>query len=235
MAEAKPLSVSKVIAGVGGALLVASFFLPLASAKGREDARRELFGIKGLRAQIEAQRELAAVQPLIEPAVQAIERFSETPSLRNLSTLAAASSELLETAAGFEPPQANEMRKAALMLSIGRMCLWWLPFVGAVQVLVPAVTRLRGYAGFVGLVARFAFGLFFALLAALPLAGALAEQPEYIGPALWALLAGSLLMMGASLGGVTRSNWWMVLLADLAILGAVVVGLVALAEKVSRW
>jgi hypothetical protein len=63
----------------------------------------------------------------------------------------------------------------------------------------------------------------------------LAEQQEYIGPALWALLAGSLLMMGASLGGVTRSNWWMVLLADLAIFGAVVVGLVALAEKVSRW
>lgn len=235
MADAKPLSISKVVAGIGGALLVASFFLPLASEQGREAARREMFGISGLRGQIEAQRDLEVVRPLIEPALQSIEAFTEMPSLRNLSTAAALSSELLDTAAGFAAAEAAEMRKAATMLSIGRMCLWWLPLVGAVQVLVPAVTLLRGYAGVLGLVARFAFGLFFMLIAAILLAGALSERPEFVGPALWVLLAGSLLMMGASLCGVTRANWWIVLLADLAIFAVAVVGLVSVAEKVSRW
>lgn len=235
MVEAKPLSVSKVVAAVGGGLLLASFFLPLVSDAGRDDLRRELFGGKGLREQIEAQRELAAVQPLIEPAVQAIERFTETPNLRNLSSLASASSELLGTAAELGAPQAAEMRKVATVLSLARLCLWFLPLVGAVQLLVPAVTRMRGYAGFLGLVARFFFGLGFALLALVPLLGASESQQDHIGPAVWSLLVGSLLMMAASLAGVTRSNWWMVLLADLAIFAATIGGLVALAEKASRW
>jgi len=231
MAEAKPLSVSKVVAALGGALLLASFFLPLVSASGREDVRREVFGVQGLRAQIEAQRELAAVQPLIEPAVEAIERFTETPSLRNLSSVAAASTELLDTAADLGAPQAKEMRQASTLLGIARLCLWFLPLVGAVQLLVPLVTRMRGYAGFPGLVARFFFGLGFALLAMVPLLGAPSDQQANIGPAVWALLVGSLLMMVASVAGVTRSNWWMVLLADLAIFGATIGGLVAVAEK----
>ena len=87
---------------------------------------------------------------------------------------------------------------------------------------------------FFGLVARFLFGLGFALLAAVVLVGVPEGQRGYLGPAVWALLGGSLLMMGASVGGVSRGNWWMVLLADLAIFGAVVGGLVALAEAVSR-
>lgn len=235
MVEAKPLSVSKVVAALGGALLLASFFLPMVSDAGREDVRRELFGTRGLRAQIEAQRELAPVQPLIEPAVQAIERFVETPSLRNLSSVASASTELLNTAADLGAPEAKEMRQAATLLGLARLCLWLLPLVGAVQLLVPAVTRMRGYAGFPGLVARFLFGLWFALLAMVPLLGASQSQQDHIGPAVWALLVGSLLMMATSVAGVTRSNWWMVLLADLAILGATVGGLVAFAEKASRW
>jgi hypothetical protein len=234
MAEAKPLSVSKLVAALGGALLMASFFLPLVSAAGREDVRRELFGVKGLRAQIEAQRELAVVQPMIEPALQAIETFTEMPSLRNLSSLAAASTELLDKAADFGVPQAKEMRQASTVLTIARICLWWLPLVGAVQVLAPMLTRMRGYAGFFGLVTRFFFGLGFALLALVPLIGAPSDQQANIGPAVWVLLVGSLLMMVASLAGVTRSNWWMVLLADLAIFGATIGGLVAVAEAVSH-
>lgn len=234
MAEAKPWSVSKLVAALGGALLLASFFLPVVSEAGRRDAQREVLGVGGLRAQIEAQRDLAVVQPLIEPAVQAIERFGEMPNLRNLSSVAAASTELLETAAGLGAPRADELRQAATVLWIARLALWFLPLVGAVQLLVPLATLMRGYAGFFGLVARFLFGLGFALLAAVVLVGVPEGQRPYLGPAVWALLGGSLLMMGASVGGVSRGNWWMVLLADLAIFGAVVGGLVALAEAVSR-
>ncbi len=234
MVETKPLSISKVVAALGGALLVASFFLPLVSEEGRLDARRELFGVEGLRKQIEAQNDLDAVRPLIEPAVQAIERFGEMPSLRNLSTVAAASTELLDQAASLGAPQANEMRQASTLLTIARVGLWLLPLVGAVQLLVPCITRMRGYAGFLGLVARFVFGLGFTLLALFPLLAASAEQQAHIGPAVWALLAGSLLMMGASLGGVTRSNWWMVLLADVVIFAGVVGGLMKLGDTLAR-
>lgn len=234
MAETKPLSVSKVVAALGGALLVASFFLPLVSEEGRADARRELFGVEGLRKQIEAQRDLEVVRPLIEPAVEAIERFGEMPSLRNLSTVAAVSTELLDQAASLGAPQANEMRQVSTLLAIARVGLWLLPLVGAVQLLVPIAARMRGYAGFLGLVARFVFGLGFALVALFPLLAASAEQQAQIGPAVWALLAGSLLMMGASLGGVTRSNWWMVLLADVVIFAGGVGGLMKLGDILAR-
>ena len=59
MAEAKPLSVSKVIAGVGGALLVASFFLPLASAKGRSLKARTRRPARGSSAWTSAMRNTA--------------------------------------------------------------------------------------------------------------------------------------------------------------------------------
>lgn len=230
MAEVKPLSVSKVVAGLGGALLLAAFFLPMVSEEGRGEVRRELTGTQGLRAQFESSRELTAVQPLVEPALQAMEAFIETPSLLRLSGLASASTELLGTAADLGVDQADEMRLAARLLSLARMSLWLLPLAGLVQMLVPAISRLRGYAGVGGLMARFLFGLLFALVAMVPIAGVSEAQRPFIGPAVWSLLTGSLLMMLASVAGVTRSNWWMVLLGDVVILFAVVAGLVGLAE-----
>lgn len=230
MAEAKPVSVSKVVAGLGGALLIAAFFLPMVSEEGRDEVRRELSGARGLRAQIESSRELTAVQPLVEPALQAMEAFIATPSLLKLSGLASASTELLGTAADLGVDKADEMRLAARLLSLARVSLWLLPLTGLVQLLVPAISRLRGYAGVGRLLARFFFGLVFALVAMVPLAGVSEAQRPFIGPAVWSLLTGSVLMMGASVAGVTLRNWWMVVLGDVVILFGVVGGLVSLAQ-----
>jgi len=82
-----------------------------------------------------------------------------------------------------------------------------------------------------GTVARFGFGLLFALVGLIPLAGVPEAEQGLIGSAVWALLAGSLLMMTASIFGVTRSNWWAVLAADVALVIAAGLGLVALANS----
>ena len=222
------------MAALGGALLLGSFFLPLISASGRAQVDRELFGVDDLRAQIEASRDLQAVQPLLEPALQELERFTATPSLRNLSGVMVASGELLEVAAGLGPPEAEEMRRAAKLMGLVRTGLWLLPLVGAVQLVAPLLTLLRGYAGFFGLVARFLFGLIFVAIAFIPLVSVPEAERDMIGPALWVLLAGALLMMAASVLGVTRRNWWGVLLADVALVIGAGGAIVGLAEALKR-
>lgn len=220
LANAEPFSVTKLLAGLGGALLLASFFLPMVdtSKPGASDA----FGIRDLRRQIESTGNLDAVRPLIEPAMQELERFATSPSLKNLTSVAGASGTLLTTAADLGAPEATEMRKIAGILGWVRLGLWLLPLVGLVQLAIPAMSRLRGYAGFLGLVARFFFGWLFLLMALIPIAGAPDAQQALIGPAVWVLLAGAVLMMLASLFGVTRKNWWAVLLVDIAIIAATV-------------
>src|SRR5690606_27218849 len=93
----RPFSVTKVIAGVGGALLIAAFFLPLVDLKAA-GAGGDPFGVQQLRKHIDQSRELAAVKPLIEPAVQSLELFAASPSLKNMSSVAAASRDVLEVA-----------------------------------------------------------------------------------------------------------------------------------------
>lgn len=230
MADERPLSVTKIVASLGGALLLASFFLPMVSVGDAGDMNRELFGVRDLRKQIEASREMQAVQPLIEPALQEIERFTATPSLKNLSGVAGASREVLDAAASLGAPQAAEMRKASEILGMARLGLWLLPLVGLVQLVSPALSRMRGHAGAPGLVARFVFGLIFALVALMPLLGVEESHQGKIGPAVYALLIGSCLMMGASVFGVTRRNWWAVLLADVAIVVLTGVMIVQLAD-----
>ena len=221
------------IAAVGGALLVASFFLPLLNVRAGADVGRELLGVENLRREIEEVRSVEATRPFIEPALLQLEIFSASPSLRNLSTLAAASREVAQAAVGFgvEDP---ELPKLVKILGLVRTCLWLLPLVGAVQVIVPLVSRLRGYAGFVGLVARFAFGLLFAFVALIPIAAVAAEDQGYIGSAVWVLMAGSLLMIAASVFGVTRRNWWAVLAVDAALLIGASFGVVALADAIGK-
>ena len=221
---------TKAIAAAGGSLLIASFFLPLLDTAGGADVGREVFGVKDLRAEIEEVREIEATRPFIEPALQQLELFSARPSLRNLSGLAAAAGEVADAAIGFGVAD-PQLPKVAKILELVRTCLWLLPLVGLVQLVAPLVSLLRGYAGFFPLVARFAFGLLFALVAFIPLAGVPEAEQGLIGPAVWALLAGSLLMMAASVCGVTRSNWWAVLAADVALVVAAGVGLVAFAES----
>lgn len=227
MADERPLSVTRVVASVGGGMLLASFFLPMMS--GGFDIGEEM-GIARLRGQIEASRELQAVQPLIEPALQTIERFVATPSLRNLSGVASASCEVLDTAASLGVAEADEMRRASTLLGRVRLGLWLLPLVGLVQLVTPALSRMRGYAGYLGLVARFVFGLLFALVAAVPLLGVDAAQQQFIGPAAWVLVTGAGLMIAASLFGVTRRNWWAVLGTDLVILVVTCAVIVQLAD-----
>ena len=224
VADPRPLSVTKVMAAAGGSLLIASFFLPLLNTAGGADVGREVFGVKDLRAEIEEVREIEATRPFIEPALQQLELFSARPSLRNLSALAAAAGEVADAAIGFGVAD-PQLPKVARILGLVRTCLWLLPLVGLVQLVAPLVSLLRGYAGFFALVARFAFGLLFAL------AGLPEADQDLLGPAVSALVAGSLLMMAASVFGVTRSNWWAVLAADVALVVAAGVGLVALAES----
>lgn len=221
---------TKAIAAAGGSLLIASFFLPLLNTAGGADVGREVFGVKDLREEIEEVREIEATRPFIEPALQQLELFSATPSLRNLSALTAAAGEVADAAIGFGVAD-PQLPRLAKFLGLVRICLWLLPLVGLVQVVAPLVSLLRGYAGFFALVARFGFGLLFALVGLIPLAGVPEAEQGLIGSAVWALLAGSLLMMAASVFGVTRSNWWAVLAADVALVIAAGVGLVALANS----
>lgn len=231
MADSQPFSVTKLLAGLGGALLIASFFLPLVNTglPGASDA----FGVRELRRQIESTRDADAVRPLIEPAMQALERFATTPNLSNVTGLASVSRELLDTAASatdvVDARQAAEMRKASSMLGWVR-ALWLLPLIGLVQLALPAVTRLRGHTGFLGLVGRFWFAWPFWLVAMTPLLADAADQ-KLLGPAVWALLAGTSLMLIAGLFGVTRRNWWAVILADVAIVAATIFAAATLAEK----
>ena len=218
------------MAGAGGALLIASFFLPLLDVRGGADVGREVFGVPDLRAEIEELRSVEATRPLVEPALLQLEIFSASPSLRNLSTLTAASREAAQAAIvfGVEDP---ELPRYVKILGLVWTCLWLLPLVGLVQAIVPLVSRLRGYADYVGLVGRFVFGLLFSFVALIPVAGVAEQHQGLIGSAVWALLAGSLLMMAASVFGVTRRNWLAVLATDVALLMAAGFGVVKLADS----
>lgn len=220
MADTQPFSVTKLLAGLGGALLIASFFLPLidTAKPGASDA----FGISDLRRNIESTGNVELVRPLIEPTMQALERFATSPSLKNFTDVAGQSGALLNQAADAGAGDAAEMRKIAGVLGWVRLSLWLLPLVGAIQLLIPAISRLRGHAGFLGLVARFMFGWLFLLLALIPILGAPEAQHALFGPAIWTMLVGSALMMVASLFGVTRSNWWAVLLVDIGLVALTV-------------
>jgi hypothetical protein len=131
-------------------------------------------------------------------------------------------------------PEAPQMMAMSQILGMVRMALWALPLVGLIQLVLPAISRFRGHAGFLGLVARFLFGTLFLWVAFIPLAGVPEAHQPYIGPAIWALLFGALLMMAASLFGVTRSNGWAVLLADAAILFGTGYALVWFGEMIQR-
>ena len=227
MADERPFSVTKVVASLGGAMLLASFFLPMVN-KGF-DVGHEM-GIAEVRKQIESSRELQAVQPLIEPALQQIERFIATPSLRNLSGLAATSCEVLDAAASLGIDEADAMRELSTILGRIRLGLWSLPLVGLVQMVLPALSRMRGYTGYFGLVARFVFGLLFVLVAIIPLLGVPEAQQQYIGSAAWVLLFGGCLMMGASFFGVTRRNWWAVIGTDVLLFVLICVSIASLAD-----
>lgn len=232
VSEERSISATKGVAALGGALLIAAFFLPAIDVAAGGAAARDMFGVGEIRRQVEANRDLAAVQPLIEPTLQVLERFAATPSLRNLSSVAGTSREFLETASALPIAEAEEMKLAARILGLARLALWLLPLVGAVQVALPAISRLRGFAGFFGLVARFAFGLVFALLALIPVIGVSEAERPFIGPAVWAMLAGGGLMMAASVLGVTRRNWWAVLLADAGVVAALACVLMIVAGMV---
>ena len=178
-------------------------------------------------------RKIEEVRPLIEPALQQLELFTVTPSLRNASGLAGAAGEVMEAAISFGI-QDPGLPKMARILGLVRTCLWLLPLVGLVQLVAPLVTRLRGYAGFFGLLARFAFGLLFAVVASIPLLGAPeSDGKALIGSAVWVLLLGSLLMIAASVFGVTRRNWWAVLAADVALVIVLCVAIVQFAETLA--
>lgn len=215
---------TKLVSAVGGALLIASFFLPLVDMKSGDPAARDLFGVKAMRKEIERSRELAAVQGLIEPALQQMEAFAAGPSLRNLAGVMGATKEILDTVAGAGalPPDA---RQAATAIGAARWALWLVPLVGAVQAALPLLSRFRRHAGFFGLVARFAFGLLFVLLAATPLLGAPEPTRALLGPAVYAALGGGGLMVVGGVFGVTRGNFLFVYLAQAAIVAVVVMGL----------
>jgi hypothetical protein len=228
LADSQPFSVTKLLAGLGGALLIASFFLPLLDTS-RPDAK-DAFGIGDLRRQIEATSNADLVRPMIEPAMQSLERFATSPSLKNLTDVAGQSGTLLNTAANAGAAEAAEMRKVAGILGWVRLGLWLLPLVGLVQLALPLVTRLRGYTGFFGLVGRFVFGWLFLLMALVPVLGADGKQ-DLIGPAVWVLLAGSSLMIVASLFGGTRRNWWAVVLVDIGLIAATFFALATFAGR----
>lgn len=228
----RPLSLTKLTAAIGGVLLVASFFLPLVDLKGGGAAAADVFGVASMRRQIEGSRELEAALPLIEPALQQLDVFGAKPTLRNLSRLMGTTKEIVDTvvAVGVAPP---EGRTLSTVLGTTRLGLWLVPLVGAVQAALPLVTRFRGHAGFIGLVARFGFGLVFVTLALIPLLGA-PEARGFLGPAVYASLLGGGLMLASGVLGVTRGNFVFVFVAQAGVLTAVVLGLRALAEAASR-
>lgn len=226
MAEQNSLSVTKVIAALGGALLVAAFFLPMVDTS--QPQARDMFGVQDMRRHIESTRDTEAIRPMVEPALQKLEHFAATPSLLNFVAVVGVTREILETAASLGVEEAGEMRQASKLLGFVRLGLWLLPLVGLVQLVVPALSRLRGNAGALGLIARFVFGLLFLMIALIPILGAPESQRPLFGPAIWALLVGASLMVVAGLFGVTRRNWWIVLLTDIAIVAATVFGIRAL-------
>jgi len=227
-----PLSLTKVTASVGGALLAASFFLPLVDMRAGGSAAADVFGVESMRRHIERSRELDSVKPMIEPALQQLDTFGAGPSLRNLSRLVGATKEIVDAvvATGVAPAEA---RTASSVLGTTRLGLWLVPLVGALQTVLPLLTRFRGYAGFFGLVARFGFGLVFVTLALIPLLGAPGARP-FLGAAVYAALFGGGLMMAAGMFGVTRSNFVLVFAAQAGVLAAVVFGLRALVEAAQR-
>lgn len=225
----RPFSVTKVISGIGGILLVAAFLLPVVDVKGGGAAAGDLFGIRQMRREIERSRELEPAKPLIEPALQQLDAFADRPSLRNLASLIGITKEIVDMAhqAKQLPPEAAD---ASMVLGLSRAALWLVPVVGAIQTTLPLLSRFRGYAGFLGLVARFAFGLLFVLLALTPLLGAPAAAQQYIGPAVYAALIGGALMIAGGALGVTRGNFLFVLPAQAGIVAVVFYGLKTVAE-----
>lgn len=224
----RPLSLTKLTAAIGGVLLVASFFLPLVDTRGGGPGAADVFGVASMRRHIEGSRELEAALPLIEPALQQLDAFGAGPSLRNLSRLMGATTELLDTVigVGVAPPEA---RSLSTVLGATRLGLWLVPLVGAIQAGLPLLARFRGYAGFFGLVARFGFGLLFVTLALIPLLGA-PEARAFLGPAVYASLLGGALMTASGVFGVTRGNFVPVFIAQGGVLAALLLGLRALAE-----
>lgn len=238
------MSLSKVAAAVAGGLIIASFFLPAVNVKAGGSAAREMFGVDVMRKQIEASRNLSLVEPLIEPALKSYEAFAESPSVRNLSTVCAVSKEILDRAAPLLPgreskstmglPYREDVQLVTQVLWVARLALWLLPLIGLVQLVAPLATLRRGHAGFIGLTARFGFGLVLLLLAVIPVLGLPAADRVYLGSAVWALLAGSALMVGTGIVGVTRDNWWYVWLVQagtLAVLIAFIVFVVQVANS----
>lgn len=223
------MSFTKYVSAVGGVLLIASFFLPLVDVKAGGGAEA-MFGIKAMRAEIERSREFAGAQALIEPALKQVEAFAEGPSLRNLAGVIGVTKEILDTVAGAGalPPDAREVPR---VLGLARMALWLVPLVGAVQTALPILSRFRRYAGFLGLVGRFAFGLLFVLLALVPLLGAPESQLPLIGPAVYTALIGGALMIAGGVFGVTRGNFLFVYLAQAGIVAAVVYAITTLAGR----
>ncbi len=226
MAQNKSFSLAKLVAAVGGGLLVAAFFLPLVDVQAGGEAAAKVIGVEELRREIQSTREIQQVAPLIEPALQELERFAVLPSLRNLAGMAAVVRDLLNTAASLNAPEAQALRNAGLALGMLRYGLWLLPLIGAIQVVVPLLSRLCGPANALFLIVRFAFGWPFFVMALAMIVGVPSEARPFIGTAPWALLAGGGLMIGSSLGGVTRENAWLVLIADAAmvVLTLVVLG-----------
>jgi hypothetical protein len=217
-----PLSLTKIVAAIGGGLIIASFFLPAVDVKAGGAVARDMFGVKAMRAQIEASRDLSLVQPLIDPALKSYEVFAATPSLRNLSTVCGVSKEILDKTLTLPIPHRDEVQIVTRVLGVARLGLWLLPLVGLVQLIAPLVTLRRGHAGAPGLLARFGFGLVLLLLAAIPALGVSDAERPFIGPAVWALLAGSLLMIVTGVAGVTRENWWYTWLLQAATLAGLI-------------
>ena len=227
-----PLSLTKVTASIGGALLAASFFLPLVDVRAGGPATADVFGVEAMRRHIEGSRELDSVKPLIAPALQQLDTFGAGPSLRNLSRLVAATKEIVDAvvATGMAPAEA---RVASTALGTTRLALWLVPVVGAFQAVIPLLTRFRGYAGFFGLLARFSGGLLFVTLALIPLLGAPEARP-FLGSAVYAALFGGGLMMAAGVCGVTRDNFLLVLAGQAGVFAAMVYGLWSLVEAAHR-
>ncbi len=223
---ARPVRVTRALAGLGGGLLIAAFFLPLFDTS-TGAVGREIFGVEDLRAEIEEVRSVAATRPFLEPALRQLELFGDTPSLRNFSTLAVASREVFDAASALEVEDADKLRRFSTILGAVRTCLWLLPLVGLVQLMA----LLRRRAGVVELVARFGFGLLFFLVAVIPLAGVTALERPLVGEGVWALLLGSAALMVAGLLGVTRRTRSRVLAADLALLIVAGFGVAALADS----
>lgn len=227
-----PLSVTKVTASIGGALLAASFFLPLVNMREGGAATADAFGVAAMQRQIEGSREYEAVRPLIAPAMQQLEAFGAAPSLRNLTRVIGATGEIVDLAASAGLATA-ETKAWSSVLAWTHLALWLVPLVGAVQAVLPLLTRFRGHAGFIGLMARFGFGAVFVMLAGLPVLGAPEARP-FLGPAVHASLFGGGLMMASGIAGVTRRNFALVFAAQVGLLAAVVLGLRAVVEAAQR-